>query len=280
MLTTTPSANGQPQTVQYTPNDASAEKSVGAFSRPSSSSLPFVSANAITNLIFQTNRPTAPKGASQRAQREPAGGGARALRVHDTGERDHLLRDRGVLARVGGKQVERAAPGGGLRLEIALGMRRLRFRGQRAQLLRVHEAVAAGTLAQTRCDLASRSRDSGRASPGASRSRKRRRRTAASTRNGPVTASGTRRFSFHASYSANPMMRMPITFWKPARNGSRERRARRPPRMRPPTRPAGMSGRSRQRFHEVGHVLGADAEVGEHDRERLVHRTAPRLFEP
>ena len=194
-----PSANGQPQTVQYTPNDASAEKSVGAFNRPSSSSLPFVSASAITNLIFQTNSPNAPSGASQRAQCEPAGGRARALRVQHARQRRHLLRDRGVLARVGRQQVERPAPGGRLRLEIAWRVRRLRFRGQRAQLPRVHEAVAAGTLAQARRDLASRSPGQRPGVAGIVDGQGSGDGAAASTRNGPVIASGTRRFSFHAS---------------------------------------------------------------------------------
>ncbi|RYZ34445.1 MAG: hypothetical protein EOO71_38965 [Myxococcaceae bacterium] len=64
MHATSPSANGQPHTVQYTPAANSMENTVLAFVNPSSSSFPLPSSSTSTNLNFHSNNPSAPMLAS------------------------------------------------------------------------------------------------------------------------------------------------------------------------------------------------------------------------
>ncbi len=274
MLTTTPSANGQPQTVQYTPKDASAEKSVGAFNRPSSSSLPFVSANATTNLIFQTNRPKAPSGASQRAQCEPAGGAPApcASTTRESATTFSVIaacwRESGEAGRARGAR-RRTPPGD-------------RPGNAPPPLPRPARAAPARTRGggsrDTRADparSASRSRDRGRAWPGSSRSRKRRRR-------GRLDAERARDSERHAAVQLPRLVK-----GEPddedadhVLEAGQERKGERDHAHRDgPDETRGHVGPVAHRGNDVGHVLGADAEVGDDDRECLVHRP-PRRLEP
>src|SRR5213596_370716 len=72
MDATKPSANFQPQIVQYTPTDRSIEKSVLAFVSPSNSSLALVSTKTRANLNFASSTPIAPSPpAAPLPKREP-----------------------------------------------------------------------------------------------------------------------------------------------------------------------------------------------------------------
>src|SRR5439155_24231373 len=72
MDATKPSANFQPQIVQYTPIDRSIEKSVLAFVSPSNSSLALVSTKTRANLNFASSTPIAPSPpAAPLPKREP-----------------------------------------------------------------------------------------------------------------------------------------------------------------------------------------------------------------
>src|SRR2546425_8547596 len=72
MDTTKPSANFQPQIVQYTPIDRSIEKSVLALVSPSNNSLALVSTKTRANLNFASSTPIAPSPpAAPLPKREP-----------------------------------------------------------------------------------------------------------------------------------------------------------------------------------------------------------------
>src|SRR5207247_3130130 len=71
MDTTNPTANFQPQIVQYTPIERSIENSVLALVSPSSSNLAFVRTKTRANLSFDKSTPIAPSPAAPLPQREP-----------------------------------------------------------------------------------------------------------------------------------------------------------------------------------------------------------------
>src|SRR3989442_12219719 len=71
MDTTNPTANFQPQIVQYTPIERSIENSVLALVSPSSSNLAFVRTKTRAHLSFDKSTPIAPSPAAPLPQRQP-----------------------------------------------------------------------------------------------------------------------------------------------------------------------------------------------------------------